>query len=366
MSTEVHNSIFQDIDCLRMINKDFFYEFDRLVNDFQNTGRTLFQMKIGQLFMKRAPTFRLYKTFVNNMKRALDTLTDREKKSTPLRQFMNETRPQLVSHVSTLRHMTARFIADADLTVNLGGGNRGTLQNQIKFDDNEPTNVQDILLKIPIERVHFYLVWLRANHTERGHPDHDQIREAEKQMGGINEYCVKKIEELQKLEQFKEMLLHFAPLSQSKQTKHYLTKNCGFPSPNENQVELNLYLAWTKSYTKHLDKSNKKWSVFKGDMADPKSLKDLKKLVIKYGIPPAQRPRAWMKISGASKLMADNTGYYKRILGVHSNQANASWFSQIEKDLKRTYTNHPLFTEQGNEEVTMAMRRILIGKIFTF
>lgn len=68
-----------------------------------------------------------------------------------------------------------------------------------------------------------------------------------------------------------------------------------------------------------------------------------------------------MKISGASKLMAENTGYYKRILGVHSNQANASWFSQIEKDLKRTYTNHPLFMDQKDEEVTMAMRRILIA-----
>jgi hypothetical protein len=355
MTHEVHSNIFQDIDCLRMINKDFFIEFDRMVNDFTNTGRNLSGVKIGQLFMKRAPTFRLYKTYVNNMKRALDTLTEKEKKSTPLRSFMTETRPQLVSHVSTLRTMTSRFIADSDLMV------RGTPRNMKLMDDNEPTSVQDILLKVPIERVHFYLVWLRANHTERGHMDHDQIREAEKQMSSVNEYCVKKIEELQKLEQFKEMLLHFAPLSAQKQTKHYLLKNCGFPSPSENQIELNLYLAWSKNYAKHLEKSNKKWNALKGDLADPKLHKDLKKLVKKYGIPPAHRPRAWMKISGASKLMAENTGYYKRILGVHSNQANASWFSQIEKDLKRTYTNHPLFIEQDNEEVTMAMRRILIA-----
>ncbi|KAL0482099.1 hypothetical protein AKO1_013217 [Acrasis kona] len=351
MTKDVHSSIFQDIDCLRMINKDFYTELDRMVKDYQNTGRKLYDMRVGQLFMKRAPTFRLYKTYVNNMKRSLDTLSDKERKSTPLQTFMNDTKAALVQDVNLLRTMTSRFLADSDLTVNV--------RHTMNLTNVDPAvNVQDILLKIPIERVNFYLVWLRSQHTERGHADHDSIRDADKQISIINEYCIKKIEELHKLEQFKEMLQHFAPLSQAQQTAYMLDKNCGFPLPTD-PTELHLFNAWHKSHLK--SKSSKKWSLFKGDVGDPKTTKDVKKLVIKYGISTTHRSKAWIKISGASKLMAENTGYYKRILGVHSNQANASWFGQIEKDLKRTFTNHPLFQGAQGERVTMAMRRILIA-----
>lgn len=61
--------VFQDVDCIRLINKDFFSELETEVG--KNIDK-LDSMLIGKLILKRIPTFRMYKTYINGFYAAID------------------------------------------------------------------------------------------------------------------------------------------------------------------------------------------------------------------------------------------------------------------------------------------------------
>src|SRR5690606_18334774 len=63
---DVHNTLFQDLDMIKMINRDFFTDLHKSFEAHKESS-TLHMMEIGKLLLKRAATFRLYTTYANNL-----------------------------------------------------------------------------------------------------------------------------------------------------------------------------------------------------------------------------------------------------------------------------------------------------------
>jgi hypothetical protein len=353
---QTHADIFQDIDCLRLVNIDFFHEMERIVEQYDDCfAENDEKILIGSIMIKRSPTLRLYKTYANNLKRAIDTLSNQLQSRNEFKQFIIQNEDNIKQRTKLLEELSGRllFNSENNNNNNSSGSNSKTsvTPRAVPLD----SLLQDVLLKKPIERVNFYTLWLEEMinvHTRFDHPDFKLLKEAHKQLSLINDYCVKKIQQLEQLEEFAKMLQEH-PFSQ-KQKKYYLLKNVGFPEP----TELQSYNVWSRKYDKLLAQSYKAWSSYKGSI-DLKS-STIKTLIKKYGIVPLMRPRVWMALTGAQKKMEENQGYYQMILQSSSKSITAKVVKQIEKDVKRTYPNHPFFNDESSP-VFSAMRRIFIA-----
>eukprot|EP01083_Nonionella_stella_P217338 780359_1 len=88
--------------------------------------------------------------------------------------------------------------------------------------------------------------------------------------------------------------------------------------------------------------------------SDDKLLKCARSMT-KYGpIPSSLRAEAWFTMSGAAELLKNNINLYSKL---HSSESSKS--SLIEKDLPRSYGNHPSFhTRKGSQN---SLRRLLIA-----
>eukprot|EP00658_Telonema_sp_P-2_P056878 TRINITY_DN45339_c0_g1_i1.p1 TRINITY_DN45339_c0_g1~~TRINITY_DN45339_c0_g1_i1.p1 ORF type:complete len:322 (-),score=48.68 TRINITY_DN45339_c0_g1_i1:112-1077(-) len=69
----------------------------------------------------------------------------------------------------------------------------------------------------------------------------------------------------------------------------------------------------------------------------------LRKLARKYGAPSHLRSLIWMTLSGVSLKMDENEGFFKAIIGKFGLMSGVSQ-ETIEKDLERTFPDHPYFT----------------------
>ena len=69
----------------------------------------------------------------------------------------------------------------------------------------------------------------------------------------------------------------------------------------------------------------------------------LRKLARKYGTPTHLRSLLWMTLSGVSLKMDENDGFFKAIIGKFGLMSGVSQ-ETIEKDLERTFPDHPYFT----------------------
>ena len=389
-----HSEIFSDFDCIRMINKDLFTELENVYTTCNDDPKKIDEIQIGRLILKRVPTMRLYKTYSNNLERLLQTLAEIESKNTAYSSYYDKTvLPELVEAISEYQKENYKYnpitqnsartrglsvYAGASqsvsssssnrLSINLsGGGPMGTplgigstifSNGSVTFRAGKSIiKLSDVLSKIPIERVQFYGNWLQEmafKLSDSTYPDQKCLHEAYDQMQAISDHCLDKFTELEKLEQFSQMLAGNL-LSQNR--KYFVMDNLGFPEP-QNLNEYKLYQQWKKSYTSKSKKLEKEWTKknINEMLSNPSGIKNLIK---KYGISPIFRPRIWMEISGAQQKLNENTGYYKKILSVHGNKNKTPWLDQIEKDLKRTYVQHPYFN--NDEKVQAALRRVLIA-----
>eukprot|EP01083_Nonionella_stella_P201181 736100_1 len=87
--------------------------------------------------------------------------------------------------------------------------------------------------------------------------------------------------------------------------------------------------------------------------SDHKLLKCARSMT-KYGaIPKSLRAEAWFVISGAAELLKNNPGLYEKLYSAHSDKDDL-----IEKDLPRTWGNHPSF-HQKRKGSQHCLRRLL-------
>ena len=90
----------------------------------------------------------------------------------------------------------------------------------------------------------------------------------------------------------------------------------------------------------------------------------LQSLIRKYEIPSLLRRKIWSECMRVDKLVAENEGYYEKILEVHKDHPCQS-MSQIELDLHRTFPHHPYFHAEdsiGRQQ----MRRVLTALYVCF
>jgi len=80
------------------------------------------------------------------------------------------------------------------------------------------------------------------------------------------------------------------------------------------------------------------------------------KKLCRIGIPPYQRSAVWFQASGADKLLSQNNGYYDKL--VARNDKDSPSVRDIDRDIDRTFTNHPFFRD-GTGRV--ALRRVLVA-----
>jgi len=165
--------------------------------------------------------------------------------------------------------------------------------------------LSDFLSKTPVERIQFYTNWLQEmayKLTDSTQSDHASLEEAHNQLQQINDYCLEKFGDLEKMEQFSQMLAGNL-LTQNR--KYYTMDNLGFPEP-QNINEYKLYQQWKKSHESTAKKVKKAWN--KKNLADILSNSSgIKNLIKKYGISASFRPRVWMEISGAQQKLNEST-----------------------------------------------------------
>nr|CAG4717962.1 unnamed protein product [Naegleria fowleri] len=419
LGRQAHSEIFSDFDCIRMINKDLFHELDTLYTKCQGDAKLIDEIQVGRLILKRIPTLRLYKTYCNNLEKLLQCLTDIESNnanymahydrlvSDRLTEAIQDYQRELYKYNSTTNSSSSlgtSILSGSGSSSSLGSNSTNAMtprsrvlstlvQHQFNsstsnslgssnslgndksmnrlsltstsgggggmnggMDKSKFIRLSQILSKSPFERIQFYVNWLQEmayKFSDATYPDQKCLQESHEQMQAIFDHCLNKFNELEKLERFSQMLDgNF--LSQNR--RYYTMDNLGFPEP-QNINEYKLYQQWKKSYDVKCKKVKKEWS--KKNLSEILSNNSgIKNLIKKYGISASFRPRVWMEISGAQQKLNENTGYYKKILSVHTSQMKNPWFDQIEKDLKRTYVHHPFFND---EKVLSALRRVLIA-----
>ncbi|KAL9644575.1 hypothetical protein ABK040_015314 [Willaertia magna] len=348
-----HSEIFSDLDCIKMINRDLFTELKNYLEAYLEEGddenkeieryNHINDIQIGRIILKRTPTLRLYKTFCNNLEKLLKTLTDIESCNTLYNNFFDK---YVSKELSELLNNYYRECSKLNVTL---------LNNNLL--QSKDLKLSDLLLNFLIERVSFYSNWLQEmayKQTDSNCSDFESLQEAHQQIQAINDYCLQKYQELEKIEKFSKMLKEGNLLLQNR--KYYTMENLGFPEP-DNLNEKKIYKHWKKNYDDEVKKVKKAWNKKKLTEITSGS-SSIKNLIKKYGIHSSFRPKVWMEISGAQQKLNENTGYYKKILSVHISQSKTPWIDQIEKDLRRTYVHHPYFND---DKVLAAMRRILIA-----
>ena len=130
------------------------------------------------------------------------------------------------------------------------------------------------------------------------------------------------------------------------------------------------YSAWLSEYYEYECKSAQKWfSVLKSGTSfycpppsqgpgpgTPTGSGTSIKHLVRKGIPPSLRPRAWGACISPKK-QAELRGYYDlQLIKYDLEGASSISTGQIEKDLLRTYPNHPLYT---TKEGIASLRRVL-------
>lgn len=88
-------TIFSDVGIIHMINRDFLRELNQLFDDIADLEANI-EAKIGDLFLRRAATFKLYSNYVNNYDVAEMTMHDCLRKYKPFAQFLEEVSDKLL------------------------------------------------------------------------------------------------------------------------------------------------------------------------------------------------------------------------------------------------------------------------------
>eukprot|EP00028_Trichosphaerium_sp_Am-I-7-wt_P005183 CAMPEP_0168539476 /NCGR_PEP_ID=MMETSP0405-20121227/21854_1 /TAXON_ID=498012 /ORGANISM="Trichosphaerium sp, Strain Am-I-7 wt" /LENGTH=600 /DNA_ID=CAMNT_0008569053 /DNA_START=397 /DNA_END=2199 /DNA_ORIENTATION=+ len=78
---------------------------------------------------------------------------------------------------------------------------------------------------------------------------------------------------------------------------------------------------------------------------------------VREGIPHSFRGELWQLLTGSKKAMKESKDLYKRLLRENMGKITAAT-KQIDKDVHRTFTEHPILTTKRSEE---SLRRILIA-----
>jgi hypothetical protein len=341
VSSGKRSEIFGDLDCIRMINKDLFSELDKSYKACENEEEEINKIEIGRMILKRAPTLRLYNTFVNNLEKVLRLVGEIELTNDYQQYYKNEVQSVLQEKITKYRSECSKLSIEK--------------YNEQHSKSRNNCRLSNLFSSIPFERIRFYAEWLQEmayKKTESNNSDYENLHESHRQIQEIDNYCEEKCRELEKMKRFTKLTSgNF--LSQNK--KYYNMNNLGFPEP-ENPPELKKYQSWKKSYDKHVKKVKKAWS--KKNLNLSASNSSVKNLIKKYGISSSFRPKVWMEISGAQAKLNQHSGYYKKMLMLHASKADDTYVEQIEKDLRRTFIYHPYFNDIN---VVAAMRRILLA-----
>lgn len=88
-------TIFSDVGIIHMINRDFLRELNLLFVDMEDLEKNM-EGKIGDLFLRRAATFKLYSNYVNNYDLAEMTMHECLRKFKPFAQFLEEVSDKLL------------------------------------------------------------------------------------------------------------------------------------------------------------------------------------------------------------------------------------------------------------------------------
>jgi hypothetical protein len=137
----------------------------------------------------------------------------------------------------------------------------------------------------------------------------------------------------------------------------------GFPEPFSGTDNLNYeYEKYRLVRRKQREVDKKKWQEFmikNGGRHKPVTKsQELKSLLRTVGVPPIYRPKIWMECTGCNKRIAENRGYYQKMLSVHDHHQSEAQ-QQIDLDLQRTFPEHPYFAQDSDG--LNSMRRILIA-----
>lgn len=120
--------------------------------------------------------------------------------------------------------------------------------------------------------------------------------------------------------------------------------------------------AWFTAYHPTVDHQRKKWrALFKASGLEPSGTRfppksDKTKKLVRKGIPPEMRGRAWFFYAGGHERLSKNRGIYAKVVsdsvGVKNKDTDV-----IERDLLRTFPDNVHFA-QGSSMIT-ALRRVL-------
>jgi len=88
-------TIFSDVGIIHMINRDFLRELNILFEDLPDLEANM-EAKLGDLFLRRAATFKLYSNYVNNYDLAEMTMHECLRKYKPFAQFLEEVSDRLL------------------------------------------------------------------------------------------------------------------------------------------------------------------------------------------------------------------------------------------------------------------------------
>jgi len=131
---------------------------------------------------------------------------------------------------------------------------------------------------------------------------------------------------------------------------YYLESNYGFEDKKDrNEKSIKEEKLWRAKYKNSLSNQEKEWN------KNGKTQNKIKKLC-RIGIPIFQRPTVWFKASGADRLLSQNIGYYDKMLLLNDKESPS--IRDIDRDIDRTFTNHPFFRE-GNGR--LSLRRVLVA-----
>lgn len=317
---DLATEVLQDIECVRLINKDFFNEFDSKFNQASKSS-TIYDLEIGKIMLKRAPTFRIYKTYASAFHNNLTKVKD----NAEFLKFCNENTPQ--------------------------------------------KSIENLLMR-PMLRIANYLQAFKSlqESTPKEHPDYSFTMNMIDQLQQIQQHILSKQKEQSQLEVLRLGTVFNGPSQPF--VKFYVQERLGFPVPHL-QPQLAKYLQYLEKKNKKADKYTKQWQQIKdvfvtqpnGDvvfkLSNPADVQKVQQRVRRCGIPPAYRPSLWLQLSGAAKKLKENEGYYEKMLQIHSKQLQSRTYEEIEKDLLRTYPTHPLFETRGETHNSMA--RILVA-----
>jgi hypothetical protein len=130
----------------------------------------------------------------------------------------------------------------------------------------------------------------------------------------------------------------------------------GFPIPSP-LLNDERYSKWQSAYMDDETKVSQKWfSVMRSGSGSDGFASVINKQLVRRGVPPSLRPRVWLSCA-SSRKNADGRGYYHLQLIKYEMEGKSNVSTvQIERDLLRTFPDHPLYTTQ---EGISSLRRVL-------